>query len=139
MNGDAKLQELAQRLGTRAADRIDADRTAQAVLIRLREKPRRTLATWVWMQPGWLKIAAAALLLFGAGFVVRGVLDQPAATSAVVAPLDEELRDLTAEQLREAMGSLEQPLSGDEAGLWEASLEGLNPDDLRALLRALEA
>lgn len=136
---DGTLHELAKQLGARAAEPLDVERTAQAVLARLREEPPRSVARWIWIQPAWLRIAAAALLVLGIGFVVRHLVDEPATTSAVIAPLDEELKDLTAEQLRDAMGSLEQPLIGEDAGVWEASLEGLSPDDLRALLRALEA
>ena len=135
---DAKLQELAQRLGARAAERLDVERTAQAVLTRLREERRRPVAAWVWMQPTWLKIAATVVLALGAGLVVRGLIHEPTATTALVAPMGDDLSDLTAEQLREAMRSLEQPLIGEGPGTVETGLDSLSTDELRALLRTLE-
>ncbi len=136
---DARLRELAQRLGARAAERLDVDRTAQAVVTRLREQPRVTAPAIVWMRPAWLKLAAAVVLLLGTGLVTRGVVRdrRPAATSVV--PVGEDLSDLTADQLREAIGSLDQPLT-DESGDLDSGggLENLSADELRALLRALE-
>jgi len=138
---DHELEQLAQRLGARAAERLDVERAAQAVLTRLREEPRRPVAAWVWMQPAWLKIAATAVLVLGGaggGLVVRGLVHEPAATTAVVMPMGDELSDLTAEQLRETMRSLEQPLTGESTGSVETGLDGLSTDELRALLRTLE-
>ena len=135
---DAKLQEVARRLGARAAEQVDVERIAQAVLTRLRQEPRRSVAAWVWMQPAWLKIAATVVLVFGAGIVVRGLVHEPTATTAVVVPMGDDLSDLTAEQLREAMRSLEQPLIGEGPGIVETGLDGLSTDELRALLRTLE-
>jgi anti-sigma factor RsiW len=136
---DARLRELAQRLGARAAERLDVDRTAQAVVTRLREQPRVTAPAFVWMRPGWLKLAAAVVLLLGTGLVTRGVLRDGRPTAMSVVPVGEDLRDLTADQLREAIGSLDQPLT-DESGVLDsgAGLESLSADELRALLRALE-
>src|SRR2546426_224780 len=70
---DARLRELARLLGAGAAERLDVERTAQAVCARLRERPRVTLTGWVWMQPAWLKIAAGIALVLGAGRVNGGV------------------------------------------------------------------
>src|SRR5207245_2675010 len=71
---DARLRELARLLGSGAAERLDVERTAQAVVTRLRERPRVTLTGWVWMQPAWLKIAAVIALVLGAGVVTRVLL-----------------------------------------------------------------
>lgn len=136
---DATLHELAKRLGARAAERLDVERTAQAVLTRLRTEPRPGVAAWLWMRPTWLKVAAAAVLVLGAGLVTRGALQEPSSGSAVAAPLSEDLSDLTPAQLREAMRSLEQPLIVENVGAVETTLDGLSAAELRALLRALEA
>jgi len=64
---DATLEDAARRLGAGAADRLDVERTVQAVLTRLREEPRVPLrAAWAWSRPAWLKIAAALVIVAGA-------------------------------------------------------------------------
>src|SRR2546422_3970436 len=104
---DAMLRELARLLGSGAAERVDVERTVQAVVTRLRERPRVTLTGWVWMQPAWLKIAAVIALLSGAGVVTRGLLREPR-PPALVAPLGEDLTDLTTDQRRQTVGALAQ-------------------------------
>src|SRR5256884_8922978 len=66
---DAKLQEIAQRLGARAAERLDVERTAEAVVARLRTEARAEGRGLGWIQPAWLRIAAGAPPLVGAGGV----------------------------------------------------------------------
>ena len=131
---DAKLQEVAQRLGAGAAERLDVERTARAVVERLRAGPRAE--RWTWVQPAWLRIAAAAILVIGGGLVTRALVWQRAPGSAVVVPVGEDLTDLTAEQLREALTALDQPVSVQGAG--DLGLEGLTAEELRALLQTLE-
>ncbi len=133
---DAKLQDLAQQLGVLAAERLDIERTTQSVLGRLREQPRSE--RWVWAELTWLRIAAAVVLLLGAGVVTRTALHRPSRTvGAVVAPLAVDLSDLSAEQLRGVLNALEQPLEDQGVSL-EAGLEELTAPQLRALLRSLE-
>ena len=67
---DERLHELARRLGVRAAERLDVERTAAAVVRRLREQPAATPAWWV--RPAWLRLAAAVVLLLGGAVVYRG-------------------------------------------------------------------
>jgi hypothetical protein len=136
---DAKLRELARLLGAGAAERLDVERAAQAVVTRLRERPRVTLGDWVWMQPAWLKIAAALVLVLGAGLVTRVLLRERVPVAALVVPLGEDLTDLTAEQLRETVGALEQAFADDSPVALDAGLESLNTIELRALLRTLES
>jgi len=136
---DARLRELARLLGAGAAERLDVERAAQAVVTRLRERPRVTLRGWVWMQPAWLKIAAALVLVLGAGFVTRVLLRERLPAAAVVLPLGEDLTDLTADQLRETVGALEQTFADESPGALDAGLESLNTIELRALLRTLES
>src|SRR5437879_2653267 len=94
---------------------------------------------WVWIQPAWLKIAAAIVLVLGAGLVTRGLLRERVPTAAVGAPLGEDLSDLTADQLRETVGALEQPFAEESPGGLDAGLESLNTAALRALLRTRES
>ena len=136
---DARLRELARLLGAGAAERLDVERAAQAVVTRLRERPRVTLRGWVWMHPAWLKIAAALVLVLGAGFVTRVLLRERLPAAAVVLPLGEDLTDLTADQLRETVGALEQTFADESPGALDAGLESLNTIELRALLRTLES
>jgi len=131
---DAELREFAHRLGTAAAERLDVERTAGAVVERLRSVPRST--RWTWVQPAWLRIAAAAILVIGGGLVTRVLVWHRAPGSAVVVPVSEDLTDLTAEQLREALTVLDQPVS--EEGAADLGLDGLTADELRALLQTLE-
>ncbi len=134
---DAKLQELAQRLGVLAAERLDVQRTAQAVLARLREQPRSE--RWAWAELTWLRIAAAVVLLLGAGVVTRSALHRPGRTvSNVVVPIAEDLSDLSADQLQGVLKTLDQQLEDENGWSPETGLEGLTAPQLRALLRSLE-
>ncbi len=140
MNDDAtvhddELREVAQRLGARAAERLDVERTAQAVVARLRVAPRRR--TWTWIEPTWLRIAAALVVVAGAGAIARARWHEQAPAAAVV-PLDEDLIGLTPAELREAIGALDRPLGEETGSGADTGLEGLGPDELRALLRSLE-
>lgn len=130
------LEKLAQRLGAGTAERLDVERAAQAVLARLREEPRVTALTWLRIQPAWLRIAAAVVLLAGASLVTLRLLQPERPPLPAVVSLAEDVSDLTAEQLRETVRSLDQPLG--EAVAVETGLEGLTASELRALLRTLE-
>ncbi len=129
---DEELERLAQRLGVRAADRLDVERTAQTVVTRLRRQPR----SWMGQGSGWLKIAAAALLVLGVGVVARAPWRGRPPVAAAVVPMGEDLSGLSAAELREAIAALDLPLA-DEGGT-DTGLEGLSAAELRALLRSLE-
>ncbi len=136
---DERLQALARRLGAGAAERLDVERTAAAVVRRLRE-PAPATPTW-WLRPTWLRVAAAVVLVLGAGVVYRGTARH--AVPAVAWPPDEGLRDLTSDQLRVLLHSLDQPILPvlEEEGLvptQETGLEDLSSTQLRELLNSLE-
>jgi len=133
---DARLQELAQRLGTRAAERLDVERTAQAVVARLQEEARAPARPSVWRQPAWLKIAAALVVVAGAGVVARGVWPARPGAAAPVETVD--LSDMSAPQLRELLRSVEQPGAPEPVSSQDVGLEDLSPAQLRALLASLE-
>ena len=138
---DERLHELARRLGARAAERLDIERTAAAVVRRLREQPAATPAWWV--RPAWLRIAAAVVLLLGGSVVYRGIRLAAPAAPVVVWLTDEGVSDLSSEQLRALLQSFEQPIlpvAQDEGPVssQEAGLEDLSAGQLRELLHSLE-
>lgn len=135
MNEDAKLHEQARHLGAVAADRLDVDRIAALVVERLRSEPARTSGP-SWIQPAWLRIAAAMLVLVGGGLVLRQVWS-PTTTHRAHFVTD-DLTDLTADQLRDVLNTLDETLDLGSTTLPEADLEDLDAQQLRAVLRSLE-
>ena len=135
---DERLQALAQQLGARAAERLDLERTAAAVVRRLREQPAAPPA-W-WRRPVWLRVAAALVLMLGAGVVYRGTERPKPAAQVVAWPPDDGLRDLSSDQLRLLLQSLDVPAQQGEGVVTsqETGLEDLSPAQLRELLNSLE-
>ncbi len=143
MNDDAtlqddKLQEVARRLGARAAERLDVEGTAQAVVARLRTEPRAEIRVLGWIRPAWLRIAAMLVIVVGGGVVALNVWTSPHTTPLPSASAGGELSELSGEELRvvlEALGhpgSEAQPVSAQDVGL-----EDLSAPQLRALLESL--
>jgi hypothetical protein len=136
---DAKLQEAARRLGARAADRLDVERTAQAVVARLRTEPRADVRVLGWMRPAWLRIAAAFVIVVGAAVVVGSLWRNQPTGTALVAAAGTELNDLSADQLRQVLEAIGQPGGEHETvSSQDISLEDLSTLELRALLESLE-
>jgi hypothetical protein len=135
MNEDAELHEQARRLGSGAADTLDVDRIAALVVERLRSEPARTRGP-TWIHPAWLRIAAAMLVLVSGGLVLRQVWS-PTPTHGVHFVTD-DLTDLTADQLRDVLNTLDETLDLGSTTLPEADLEDLDAQQLRAVLRSLE-
>ena len=136
---DGKLQEVARRLGARAADRLDVERTAQAVVTRLRTEPRADIRVLGWIRPAWLRIAAALVIVVGAGVVVRSLWHTQHTGTALVAAAGAELNDLSADQLRRVLDAVGQPGGEHETvSSQDVSLEDLSALELRALLESLE-
>ena len=144
MNDDAtlhddKLREVARRLGARAADRLDVERTAQAVVERLRTEPRADVRVLGWIQPAWLRIAAVLLLLVGAGVVALNVRGPQPTTPLPPASAGGELSELSGDELRIVLAALEGP-GAERQGVspQDVALEDLSALELRALLESLE-
>ena len=135
MNEDAKLHEAAQRLGAAAADQIDVDRIAALVAERLRSAPAAA-ARPSWVQPAWLRIAAALLVLVGGGLVLRQVRN-PTTTHGAHFVTD-DLSDLSADQLRDVLTTLDETLDLGSTTLPEPDLDDLDAQQLQAVLRSLE-
>ena len=135
---DAKLREVARRLGARAAERLDVERTAQAVVGRLRTDPRAEVRVLGWIRPGWLRIAALLVMVVGAGVVavnvrIPGVM--PPVQSGTAAG---ELSELSGDELREVLESVAQ-LGGEQQAVsaQDVGLDELSASQLRALLESL--
>jgi len=135
---DAKLEELARRLGAGAAERLNVERVAVAVVQRLRNEPtieRHGPSRW-WMQPTWLRAAAIVVLMVGVGVVVRGLLQRGSRHPAHY--IAEDLQDLSANQLREVLSTLDETLQAATPPSSEDDLNDLTTEQLQALLRSLE-
>ena len=133
---DARLRALAQRLGMQAAERLDVEGAAQAVVRRLREQPRAERRTR--LPAVWLSLAAAVVLLLGAGVVWQSVRSRTHSGSAAMAPAGLDLKDLSADQLRDVLRTLDRPFDGDSAGSVDAGIDDLTAPELRRVLRSLE-
>ena len=135
---DAKLEELARRLGAGAAERLNVERVAGAVVERLRNESkivRRGPSPW-WMQPRWLRAAAVVVLMVGVGLVVRVRMQSGSRQSAHY--IAEELQDLSTSQLREVLGTLNETLEAASPPSSDDDLNDLTTEQLQALLRSLE-
>jgi len=137
---EGTLNEAAGRLGARAAERLNVERTVAAVIERLRAEPRSE-SRWSWMQPAWLRIAAALVILVGGGVIGRRLLVHPGTGGHEVAHfVSDDLSDLSADQLRDVLTTLDETLDLGKGSstIPEADLEDLDAQQLRAVLRSLE-
>lgn len=135
---DAKLEQLARRLGAGAAERLNVERVAAAVVERLRREPeveRHSPSRW-WVQPKWLRAAAIVVLMIGVGVVVRQLLQGGSRHQAHY--IAEDLQDLSANQLREVLSTLDETLQAATPPSSDDDLYDLTTEQLQALLRSLE-
>lgn len=131
--GDEELRRLAARLGSRAAARVDENAVARAVVERLRHPEVVPLLRPARRIPVWLRLAAALVLLAGAGLVVRQ-RGGPAEPTRFVAA---DLVGLETEELSELLSTLDETL-GDSAVVAPGGLDGLDAEQLETVLRSLE-
>lgn len=129
-----ELERLARGLGDRAAERLDVEATARAVVERLREAPQTQRVTWI--RPEWLRVAAVLALLLGAGVALQQV--SPSSEPVAVRYALEDLSDLTVTELTQLLAGLDDTLEGDGDDESTADLDALTPAQLQALLRSLE-
>lgn len=138
------LNDIAKRLGERAAERLDVQATARRVVERLRageqgEEPRRPS----WRQAAWLRIAAAIVLLVGGVFLVKQLstdeldIGHQGVAAHIVA---DDLADLTTAQLQEVLKDFDQLMDStvspeDSTG---TEYEELDAQQLQTVLRSLE-
>jgi hypothetical protein len=131
---DAELVATARRLGNREADQLDLARTARGVVARWRTEPARRRP--FWRTPGFLRMAAAAVLLIGGIATWRGARKPPVEPAVAVVPTDAGLEGLSSDQLEALLPALDQPAS-TETTAYDAGLEGLTSDELRSLLNSM--
>ena len=130
-----RLENLAKRLGTDAANRLDVEATARKVVERLREPPVRRIA---WVQQAWLRIAAALVIMVGGAVAIRqNVVRNGVHPAHLVA---DDLGDLSTDELRDVLTTFDELISTDSVAVPEGStdLHELDAQQLRAVLRSLE-
>lgn len=132
-----RLNEIAQSLGARAAQRLDVEATAQKVVQRLRDEPAHRPT---WIHPAWLRIAAAVVIVVGGAFTLRQVWPGSESATHVAHFVADDLSDLSTEQLREVLSLLDEIVASDTVAVPESStdLRELDAQQLRAVLRSLE-
>jgi len=135
VNEDAKVHEAARRLGMAAADKVDADRMAAAVVARLRSEPAPASRP-AWFRPAWLRMAAAVLVLAGGGLVLRQMMGPTTGHEAHF--VTDDLTDLSTDQLQDVLTTLDETLDLGSTTLPEADLDDLDAQQLQAVLRSLE-
>jgi len=131
---DAKLHAAARRLGSAAAERLDVERVAAAVVEQLRHEPAGARPAWI--QPTWLRIAAAVLLLVGGGVVLQTVRSPAVSHGSHL--VTDDLTDLTTDQLQDVLNTLDETLNLGSPTLPDSDLEDLDAQQLQAVLRSLE-
>lgn len=131
-----ELEDLARRLGAARAERTDVERIARGVVAGLREPVPARPRVW-WMRPAALRIAAAAVLLVGAGLVWRGGMRTPVPVHPDHYIL-EDLNGLSSEELQDVLSTLDQTLQESSEAPAADDLNDLSPDELRAVLQSIE-
>jgi hypothetical protein len=129
---ETDLERIAARLGERAAARLDVERTAAAVVHRLRAE--RQVSVWR-RSSTLLRMAAAVTLLVGAGLFGYRLAHQPAA-DAPPAPVIASLQTLSPDEMQEVLDSLavESPAYENVA----VGLHDLSNEQLTELLHRME-
>lgn len=135
MNGNDRSDEerlvgLARHLGEREAAGVDPQRTAWAVMARLRSQAARP--GW-WSRVRLVPLAAAASLILAVGLGVRELTRGGVAEEASV-PI--EFADLATDALQEMLDSL--ALDTPVSELVPVGLYELTETELTALLEAME-
>ena len=129
---DGELVAAAQRLGARAADRLDLDQTARRVVDRWRVEQARVRPFYA--RPAFLRIAAALILVAAGVATWRARTGRPDVVAVV--PSDAGLEGLSADQLQALLPAAEEPAVGENLAS-DAGLEGLSPDELRSILASM--
>jgi hypothetical protein len=130
---DAELRAMAARLGREAAERVDVEAVAAAVLRRLRQPPARRCTRW---PAGAWRVAAVLALVAGAGLLLRESPREPPLGAALAATV--ELADLPAADLERLLDSLDDVLRPVPEPQGNGNLDDLTVDQLTAVLRSLE-
>jgi hypothetical protein len=132
---DRDLALVAQRLGGTAAERLDVEAVARGVLDRMNAAPHADGRAW--LRPGWLRVAAALLVLLGGAMLARQAF-QPSRQALAVIPTGDDLSGLSPAQLEALLAGLDQTLDAASQPDSADALEGLTEEQLRAVLQSLE-
>jgi hypothetical protein len=134
---EARMEQLAKRLGARAAERLDVGQTARQVVERLREQPAPRST---WIQPAWLRIAAALVIVVGGAVLYRFTPGhRPVVSQHAAHFVADDLSGLSADDLRDVLSSFDEILSTDSAPASDSTdWRELDSQQLREVLRALE-
>jgi len=134
---EARMEQLAKRLGARAAERLDVGQTARQVVERLREQPAPRS---MWIQPAWLRIAAALVIVVGGAVLYRFTPGhRPVVSQHAAHFVADDLSGLSADDLRDVLSSFDEILSTDSAPASDSTdWRELDSQQLREVLRALE-
>jgi hypothetical protein len=135
---DDELEKLAQRLGARAAERLDVEATAQAVVDRLRAERAKGEPVGIWLPRQWLRLAAALVIVVGGGALALRITGTRGTTGAPVTTAGADLDGLSTDQLNQVLRAVEQPAGQNVVSAQDVSLDDLNTVELRALLESLE-
>src|SRR6266480_1414681 len=133
MNED-RLNEVARRLGAKAAERLDVAETARRVVARLREEPAQPAGV-VWIHQTWVRIAATVVVLVG-GSVALGVLSPslgPRGGTHAAHLVADDLNDLSTDELRDMLTSFDEIVTDSVAVPESGDLRELDARDLRAV------
>lgn len=130
---DQQLEKLARRLGARAAEQLNVDETARAVVGRLKSEPARVV--WWRRTPQLSVFAAAAVIVLALGILTDFGDTRPGESNLDLAPMPFELQALSDDELAEVFDSLsfEAPVSE----LAVASLEDMSVGQLEELLQTM--
>ncbi len=90
------------------------------------------------MPPAWLRIAAALVVLLGGALVLRRAIPTAGGGHSPAHFVTDDLRDLSAAQLREVLSALDETLDLGRPTVPDADLDNLDAQQLRAVLRTLE-
>ena len=136
-----RLNEVARRLGARAAERLDVAETARRVVTRLRDEPAQPAGV-VWIHQTWIRIAATVVVLIGGG-VALGVVPPghgPGGGGSTHAAhlVADDLNDLSTDELQDMLSSFDEIVTDSVAVPESSDLRELDARDLRAVLRDLE-
>ena len=134
---EERMEQLAKRLGARAAERLDVGKTAGQVVERLREQPAPRST---WIQPAWLRIAAALVIVVGGAGLYRFTPGhRPVVSQHAAHFVADDLSGLSADDLRDVLSSFDEILSTDSAPASDSTdWRELDSQQLREVLRALE-
>jgi len=129
---EERLNELAGKLGARAAERVDVEATARRVVERLREQPARRP---IWVAAPWLRIAAALVILVGGAVTLRQIWPGGGSDNHVTHFIADDLGDLSTDELRTLLTSFDQIIGEGVVPDSTSDLQELDAQELRKLLR----